>query len=141
MDERLGRFAHRFVRFAPLSPRERERLAGHAFALLFVAVIASVRSVIGLTGHHVPFTLYTIAVAAAAARGGAAAGIVAMLASMLVASIVTPAELDASARMLFAAESLALIAVIASVSAQVRSARERDRKSTRLNSSHLGISY
>jgi PAS domain S-box-containing protein len=124
MDGRLSRFAHRSLRFAALSARERERLAGHAFALLLVAGIACVRSVIGLTGHHVPFTLYIIAVAAAAARGGAAPAIVAILASMLVASIASPVGFDGSARVLFAVESLGLTAVIASVSARVRSARE-----------------
>src|SRR5262245_33425999 len=116
MARRLRRFAQAVVRFAALSARERERLAGHAFALLVVAVIACVRSVIGLTGHHAPFTLYIIAVAAAAARGGAAPAAVATLASMLVASIGSPAELDASARVLFAAESFGITAVIALVS-------------------------
>jgi PAS domain S-box-containing protein len=136
MDDRLSRLAHRFVRFAALSATERERLAGHAFALLLVAVITGVKAVIGLTGHHAPFTLYTIAVAAAAARGGTAAAIVAMLASMLAASVAGPAGLDASARVLFAAESLGLTAVIASVSARVRSARE-DLASARITVGRL----
>src|SRR5262245_30034987 len=125
MDGRLGRFAHRSVRFGPLSAKERERLAAHAFALLLVALIACVKAVIGLTGHHAPFTLYVIAVAGAAARGGAAPAIVAMLASMLAASVVEPVGPDASARVLFAVESLGLIAVIASLAARIRIARER----------------
>src|SRR5262245_2907063 len=124
MDERLRRVANRFRRFAALSVEERKRLAGNARALLLVAGVACVRSVIGLTGHHIPFTLYTLAVAAAAASDGAAPGIVAMLASMLLASVVEPAGLSTSARMLFAVESLGLIAVISSVSARVRSAGE-----------------
>src|SRR5262249_47454530 len=52
MDRRLRGFADRFVRFVAVSQTERQRLAGHAFALLLVAAIAGVRSVIGLTGHH-----------------------------------------------------------------------------------------
>jgi len=124
MDAHLRRVANRFGRFAALSVGERKRLAGHARALLLVAVVACVRSVIGLTGHHVPFTLYTLAVAVAAASDGAAPAIVAMLASMLVASVVEPAGLGTSARMLFAVESLGLIAVISSVSARVRTAGE-----------------
>src|SRR5215471_15054841 len=122
MDAHLRRVANRFGRFAALSVGERKSLAGHARALLLVAVVACVRSVIGLTGHHVPFILYTRAVAVAAVSDGAASAIVAMLASMLVASVVEPAGLGTSARMLFAVESLGLIAVISSVSARVRTA-------------------
>jgi PAS domain S-box-containing protein len=133
MDERISRFAHRFVRAPDLSESERERLAGHAFALLVVAAMASVKSVTGLTGDHVPFTLYSIAVVAAAARGGVAAGVVAMLASMLAASLAAPGTIDVSARMLFAAESLGLTAVVVSVSARVRSARKQ------LASAHITI--
>jgi PAS domain S-box-containing protein len=125
MDERVNRFVSRFVRLAALSLGERQRIAGHARALLVVAVVACVRAVIGLTGHDVPFTLYPIAVAAAAALGGAAPAIVAMLAAMVVASVVEPAGLTASARALFAAESLGLIAVISAVSAQRRRVQDR----------------
>src|SRR5262245_26006994 len=125
MDERLGRLAHRFVRVPALSAQERERLATHALALLFVAAIASVRSVIGLTGQSVPFTFYAIAVLAAAARGGLASALVAMLASMVVAAIDSRTTIDASARMLFAAESLGLTAVMSVVSARARRTRKR----------------
>jgi PAS domain S-box-containing protein len=133
MDERVSRFAYRFVRIPDLSASERERLGGHAFALLVVAAIASVKSVTGLTQDHVPFTFYTIAVVAAAARGGAAAAVVAMLASMVAASLAAPAAIDVSSRVLFAVESLGLTAVVMALSGRMRSVRKH------LASAHLTI--
>lgn len=125
MDTRFRAFVPRSLGLSALPPGERERLAAHAFALLMVATVASVKSVSGLTGHSVPFTFYTIAVAAAAARGGVAPAVVAMLASMLAAPLGAPAPIDASVRVLFAVESLGLVAVVCALTARVRTVERR----------------
>ena len=125
MNTRFSSFARRFVDLSALSPHERERLAAHAFALLMVAMIGILKAVSGLTGHSVPFTLYTIAVGAAAARGGAVAAVVAGLASMVAAPLGAPAPVDAAARALFAIEALGLTAVVCWVRSRLRTAERR----------------
>jgi len=125
MNMRFSRFARRFSLPFALPPQERERLAGHAFALFMVAMIAILKAVSGLTEHSVPFTFYTIAVAAAAARGGAVAGVVALLASMVAAPLGAPTPVDATTRVLFAIESLGLAAVVCLVRGRLRTAEQR----------------
>jgi PAS domain S-box-containing protein len=125
MNARFKSFSRRFVDLSALPPHERERLAGHAFALLMVATIAILKAVSELTDHSVPFTFYTIAVAAAAARGGAGAAVVAVLASMVAARLGAPGPVDAGARVLFALESLGLTLVVCSVRERLQTAERR----------------
>jgi len=125
MNTRLGSFARRCVDLSGLPPHERERLGGHAFALLMVAIVAAVKTVSGLTGHSVPFTFYVIAVGAAAARAGAGAAVVAGLASMVAASLSASAPIDAAGQVPFAIESLGIVAVVCSVRARLRTAERR----------------
>lgn len=125
MDTRFRAFVRRSLGLSGLPSHERARLAAHAFALLMVATIAIVKSVSGLTGHSVPFTFYTIAVAAAAARGGAAPAVVAVLASTLAAPVGSSAPIDVVARVLFATESLGLVVIVCSLTARLRAVDRR----------------
>jgi hypothetical protein len=101
------------------SPEERRKRGAHALALVLVAAVAAVKSVTGLTDEGAPFTLYALAVAAGAARGGLETGLVATLGSILAAAIVG-APAAGTARLLFAAEGLSIALVVSVVRSHVR---------------------
>jgi PAS domain S-box-containing protein len=115
MLERIRAYSRSIARFLRArSPQEREKRAAQAFALLLVATVAIFRHVTGLTVDHASFTLYTVAVAASAARGGMAAAVVALLASILAARLGATVLPGPPALLLFTAEGLS-VAVIVSV--------------------------
>ena len=115
---RSARAAARFLE--PSSEEERDRLASHAIALVLVAAIAALKYVSGLTLHSAPFTLYAVAVAASAARGGFAPAVVATLASVLVAGIGAAQPVDPDIRMLFVTEALAVGGIVSFVAGRLR---------------------
>jgi len=119
MLERIRVYARAVARFLEArSPEERRKRANHAFALLLVAGVAVIKHVTGLTDERAPFTLYVLAVAAAAARGGFESGLVATLASVLAAGF--GAALLGPSRLLFAAEGLLAALVVSTVRSSVR---------------------
>jgi PAS domain S-box-containing protein len=121
MIQRFLRSAQAAARFLePSSEEERDRLASHAIALFLVATVAALKYVSGLTLHSAPFTLYAIAIAASAARGGFAPAVVATLASVLVAGIGAREPVDPDVRMLFVVEALALGGIVSFVAGRLR---------------------
>lgn len=111
----------------PRSQQEREKRADHAFALLLVSVVASVKNVTGLTLHDAPFTLYAIAVAASAVRGGFAPALVATLTAVLVSGLGAPSPVDWQARLLFAAEGVAIALLVSVIRSNVQAGEARLR--------------
>lgn len=107
MQERMTRYWRLLVRlFDAHSPQEREKRAACLFALLLVAALATLKYVTGVTVHYAPFTLYAVAVAISAARGGIAPAVVATLASALLGGLGARPAPGAEARLLFTAEGL-----------------------------------
>ncbi len=100
------------------SPEERRKRGAHGFALLLVAAVAAIKAVTGLTDEGAPFTLYALAVAAGAARGGLETGVVALLAS-IVAGAAAAGPWSAPSRLLFGGEGLAIAAVVSVVRSRV----------------------
>ena len=120
MLDRIRSYAGAAARFLEArSPEERQKRSAHGLALLLVAAVAAVKYVTGLTDDDAPFTLYAIAVAAAAARGGLETGLVATLASILAVGIGLPPG-GADPRPLFAAEGLSVALVVSVVRSRVR---------------------
>ena len=120
MVERIRAYARATAHFLEArSPEERRKRGAHALALLLVATVAVLRSVTGLTAGDAPFTVYALAVALGAARGGLETGLVATLASILAAGI-GPAPPDGYSRLLFAAEGLSIALVVSTVRSRVR---------------------
>lgn len=120
MPDRIRAYLRAAARLlAAQSPEERRKRADHGLALLLVALVAAVKGVTGLTGEGATFTLYALAVALAASRGGLETGLVATLASFLAAGIGSvPA--GAGWRLLFAAEALSIALVVSVVRSHVR---------------------
>ena len=119
-----ARLAAGFVRGQ--SPEEREKRAGHAFALALVLTVAIVKGVTGLTDDRAAFTLYAIAVAVSAARGGFAPAFVATLGSMLVGGIVAW-PLSGHGRVVFAAEALSIGLVVSEIRSRLLAGEGRIR--------------
>jgi PAS domain S-box-containing protein len=74
-----------------MSPADRTRLAAHAAALGAVAIAALVRWALGIPGDAAPFLFFTAAVALIGSIGGAAPAATAILASLLLARVVSAA--------------------------------------------------
>lgn len=120
MLERLRAYLRVVARFLEArSPEERRKRRAHGFALLLVAAVAVVKAVTGLTDEGAPFTLYALAVAAGAARGGLETGVVALLASIL-AGAAAAGPWSSPSRLLFGGEGLAIAAVVSVVRSRVR---------------------
>jgi hypothetical protein len=94
------------------TPQEKERRGADAFALLLVAVLAAAKYVTGLTDPRAPFTLYALVVALAAARAGLEPALVAALGSVLLGGLAAPLPEQATARLVFLAEALAIALVV-----------------------------
>jgi PAS domain S-box-containing protein len=86
---------------------DRTRLYHHIIALLLVAASVSLRTLIGGNDPAVAFLLVTAAIAAAAWHGGVSAGIVATLAALLAARVLS--HVDPIASILFLAEGGAIV--------------------------------
>jgi PAS domain S-box-containing protein len=122
----VSRYARAVASFLePSSAQERDRRAAHALALVLVGVIAATNHVSGLTLHRVPFTLYVVAIAASAVRGGLATAAVATLASVLVTGMDATPPIDRGVRLLFGVEGFAVGALMAAVAARKRRAEAR----------------
>ncbi len=107
MPQSLARYRALIARlFETHSQQEREKRAACLLALLLVFAIAILKYVTGVTVHHAPFTLYGLAVAISAVRGGMAPAVVATLASVLVGGFGAQPAPGLEARLLFTAEGL-----------------------------------
>jgi len=104
------RFAGRLL--GAQSLQEREKRADHAFALLVVSAVAIVKYVTGVTANDAPFTLYALAIAVSAARGGFEPGFVATLAAILAGGLSAQTPPDTRAWLLFAAEGLSVVILV-----------------------------
>ncbi len=125
MMERIHRYGRVVVRLlTPRSDEEHEKRAAHAFALLLVSLVATVKQVTGVTVSDAPFALYALVVALSAARGGFAPAVVATLASVLLGGMPLPRG-DVAPRLLFAAEGVALAAFVAAIRSRLQAARVR----------------
>jgi PAS domain S-box-containing protein len=120
----FGRLAANLL--ATRSPQEREKRAAHAVALLLVTIVAIVKLVTGVTGHDAPFTLYAVAVAASAARGGFAPALVATLASILFSGLNAPSP-GWHERLLFAVEGGAIALIVSAFRSRVQASQGRFR--------------
>jgi PAS domain S-box-containing protein len=107
---------------SPSTPEERERRRAHLFALLLVAVVATVKLVTGVTDGSASYTLYVLAIAVSALRGGFAPACVATMASVLLAGAHAHSTIGSADRMVFALEGLGVAALVAVVSSRVREA-------------------
>src|SRR5512145_2864446 len=96
---------------ASRSEEQRQKDAALLLALLLVAVAAAFDRVTGLTVVSAPFTLYGLAVAVAAARGGFVPATVAALASVVAVALDGPRP-TLGARALFVTESLSVALVV-----------------------------
>jgi PAS domain S-box-containing protein len=105
------------------SQQEREKRAAHAFALLLVSAVAIGKYVTGATVDSAPFTVYTVAIAASAARGGFAPALVALLASILAGGLVSSPPPETLTRLLFTAEGLSVALVVSAVRARLQASR------------------
>jgi PAS domain S-box-containing protein len=108
----------------PRTEEERQKRAAHAFALLLVALVATVKQFTEVTASDAPFGLYALAVAASAAYGGFAPAAVATLAAMLLGGVELTRG-DVQARLVFGAEGLALAALVSAIMSRLR---ERDAR-------------
>ena len=107
---------------SPRTPQELERRRAHLFALLLVAVVATAKHVIGLTDGSASFSVYLLAIAVSALRGGFAPACVALMASVLLAGADAPSAIGSAGRMVFALEGLGVAALVTAVSSRVRRA-------------------
>jgi hypothetical protein len=120
----LAAFTRRLERVSRLTDRldetERRRLRGHGVALLIVAGAVVLRLLFGATGQASAFALLTFAVAAAALAGGLPSALLATIAAVLSARVVSDASWGAAAA--FGAEAVlvaGLVVFMRSRSAQV----------------------
>ena len=126
MLKEIRRYARLAARLLDVqSQQEREKRAAHAFALLLVSAVAIVKYVTGVTLHDAPFTLYALAIAASAARGGFAPGLVATLASILVVGLGALPPGDVQARLLFGVEGLSVAVIVSAFRSRVQARDER----------------
>lgn len=107
------------------SPQESRERAAHAVALLLVSTAAVAGYVTGATGHPVPFTLFSVAIAASAAHGGFAPGLVATLAAILAGGIGGPVPVDARTRVLFGVEGVLVALIVSAIRSRLLEAELR----------------
>ena len=107
---------------SPPTTEEHDRRRAHLFALLLVAVVATVKHVTGLTEGSAMYTLYMLAIALSALMGGFAPACIAVMASALLAGAYAHTASGPTDRVLFALEGLGMAAVVAAVSSRVREA-------------------
>ncbi len=107
---------------SPRTPQELERRRAHLFALLLVAVVATAKHVTGLTDGSALFSVYVLAIAVSALRGGFAPACVAVMASVLLAGADAHSATGSAGRLVFALEGLGVAALVAAVSSRVHGA-------------------
>ena len=110
---------------SPRTPEEHEQRRAHLFALLLVALVATVTHVIGLTEDSAAFTVHLLVIVVIALRSGFAPACVATLAAVLLVDAHGPSAVGSTRRIVFALEGLG-VAVLAG--ATIRRLREADAR-------------
>ncbi len=112
---------------APHSEKEREKRAAHAFALLLVAIVAIGKYVGGVTVPDTRFTLYGVAIAFSAARGGFAPAVVATLAAAAVSGLGAARSSSLDAPLMFAIEGIVIALTVSTIRSHVLETHARLR--------------
>ncbi len=102
------------------SPQEREKRAACALALLLVFALATLKYVTGVTVDRAPFTLYGLAIAISAARGGFSPAVVAALASVLVGGLGARPAPGLEATLTFIAEGLLVGGIVSTLKTRLQ---------------------
>ncbi len=109
---------------APHTEEEREKRADHLFALLLVSIVAIGKYVGGVTVPDTRFTLYGLAIALSAARGGFAPAAVATLVSTVASQLGAAPSLSLDAPLMFAVEGTAIALTISIVRSRLLESRD-----------------
>ncbi|MEO8259256.1 MAG: PAS domain-containing protein [Acidobacteriota bacterium] len=109
---------------SPPTVEEGDRRRAHLAALIVVAVAATLKDVIGLTGGSATYMMYVLAIAISA-LGGFTPGCVATLAAVLLLSAAGHPALSFGGRLMFVLEGVGVSALVAAVSHRVGTAEAR----------------